>query len=122
VELWCGWYGLYSLEGTTVSTTGLSYSDISINGIDLHQIFTRLDYMGPSRCNGGLYSDTKNLRTCDCPSCLQRRDSLVNAVGSVVVLTDLTPPVRIPPRDPFYVGPEIIISINQEIKQHKTVK
>ena len=54
VELWCGWYGLYSLEGTTVSTTGLSYSDISINGIDLHQIFTRLDYMGPSRCNGGL--------------------------------------------------------------------
>ena len=39
------------------------------------------------------YSDTKNLRTCDCPSCLQRRDSLVNAVGSVVVLTDLTPPL-----------------------------
>jgi hypothetical protein len=49
------------------------------------------------------YSDTKNLRTCDCPSCLQRRDSLVNAVGSVVVLTDLTPPVRVPPRDPFYL-------------------
>jgi hypothetical protein len=34
---------------------------------------------------------------------LQRRDSLVNAVGSVVVLTDLTLPVRVPPRDPFYL-------------------
>lgn len=54
MELWGGGDDLYSLEGTTLSSTGLPDRHIGPDGPRLHQVLTRLDNMGGAGGHGHL--------------------------------------------------------------------